>query len=232
MNFTRIQPIKLTKKTAYLAGVIIGDGHISDSNKSKSDKSKDYRIVVDLVDGDFVQLIHKMISSIIDTKTNPTNPKIRGNRKQRLRLQFRNKSFFYFLTKSLKIKNGAKSSIVSVPDKIKNSSTKIRKSFLAGLFDTDGGLRGHTLGFTTASKQLQRDIMSMLDELSIRHSSDKWVHKKYSKTYYGVRINKSEIDKFLKILPFQNEEKLIRIYSRFNAGMPEWPNGTVDSNQY
>lgn len=215
MNIGKIIPIELTEKTAYLAGVIIGDGHISNSSKSKLDKSKDYKIVIDISDKNYLKLLHKMIISLVPTKSKPKIPIRRGNRKERMYFQFRNKSFYYFLTKDLAIKPGNKSSSVSIPIKIKKSSRDIKKRFLAGLFDADGGFRGHSLGFTTASKKLNQEVHLLLTELSIKHKEESWNNKKYNKEYYGLRLAKSEINTFLKEMPLQNKEKLIRIRTRF-----------------
>jgi intein/homing endonuclease len=232
MNFKKIKPIKLTPTTAYLAGVIIGDGHISSSTKSKSDKSKDYRIIIDLSDKEYLEEIYRMIYPLIKSQSIPKASKSRTGRKERLYFQFRNKSFFYFLTENLGIPAGAKSQKVQIPDKIKNSQKIIKKHFLAGLFDTDGGFRGRSLGFTTASKKLNEDVSGLLSDFSIKHSVENWKNKKYNKYYYGIRMYSCEIDNFLKVFPLKNREKLIRIYNKLNAGMPERPNGTVDSNQF
>ncbi len=156
-----------------------------------------------------------MIKTMILTKSIPRPTKIRGNRKERWCFQFRNKSFYFFLTGYLGIIAGSKSSFVRMPLKIKNANIRLKKYFLAGLFDTDGGFRGNSLGFTTASKDLNKDVHDLLDELLIRHSLDKWENKKYGKFYYGIRIAKSEIDNFLNKVPIQNKEKLKRIRSRF-----------------
>ncbi len=148
-----------------------------------------------------------------------------------MRLEFKNKSFHYSLTEFLKIKKGAKSEIVSIPSKIKESPNQVKRYFLAGLFDSDGGFRGETLGFTTASKSLNKDTSSLLKEFSIKHNLDTWLNKKHNKRFYGIKLKKSEIGKFLNTFPLQNKEKLVRICQRFNAGMPEWPNGPDYSNQ-
>jgi len=105
-------------------------------------------------------------------------------------------------------------------------------AYLAGIFDTDGGFRGNCIGFTTASKKLNQDTSTLLNELSIKHISEKWKNNKYNRVYYGIKINKTEIGKFLNTLPLQNKEKLIRICKRFHAGVPEWSNGTVYSSQF
>ena len=48
MNIKKIKKIDLTPRTAYLSGVIIGDGNLSSSVKSKTDLSEDYRMYIDL----------------------------------------------------------------------------------------------------------------------------------------------------------------------------------------
>ena len=104
----------------------------------------------------------------------------------------------------------------------------IKKQFLAGYFDTDGGFRGNSLGFTTASMNLWGGVSELLNEFSIKHTKEKWINKTYNRPFYGIKMGKGEIDKFLKELPLQNKEKLVRICQRFDAEMPEWPNG-IDS---
>lgn len=108
-------------------------------------------------------LIFAVKSAGYEWKTKPKSPKIRGNRKERLYFQIRNKGLFKFLTEEIGIPKGAKSSIVAVPHRIKDSSKQIKGCFLAGYFDTDGGFRGNSLGFTTASKKLNEGLSKLLD---------------------------------------------------------------------
>ena len=229
MNIKKISKIDLTNKTAYLTAVIIGDGNLS--NKSKTDLSKDYRITIDISDKEYLIYLSNLIHSIIKTKTIPKKSPQRENRIPRLYLTIRNKGLFYFLNKDMEIPKGKKSSIVSVPSKIYNSTKEIKRFFLAGYFDTDGGFRSNSIGFTTASKRLNNEISNLLLEFKIKHSIEMWINKKYKKEFYGIRIKKNEIDTFLKTFPLQNKEKLIRICKRFNAEVPEWPNGIDHSNQ-
>ena len=220
MNNQKIESkINLNPKTAYLAGVIIGDGNLSNYVKSKkTDFSMDYRITIDVSDKEYIIFVLNLIQSIINTRTTPKVPSQRGNRLPRLKLQVRNKELFNFFNKTMQIPKGAKSSKVFVPSIIKNSPEKIKKYFLAGYFDTDGGFRGTTLGFTTGSKYLSEDISRLLEELNISHLPDKWINRKYNKEFYGIKIKRSEIDNFLSLLPLQNKEKLGRIYLRFRCG--------------
>ena len=207
--------IILNDDTAYLAGVIVGDGHLSASNKSKSSIFKDYRITIDLFDKDYLKRIFKIIQSLVPTKTVLVESERRIGRQSRLCMVLRNKELFLFFNETLNIPKGKKSDIIQVPELIKRSNIQIRKQFLAGYFDTDGGFRGRTLGFTTASCDMQKDVAKILDELEINYSLEKWLNKKYSKIYYGIRLQKKEIDNFLNILPLRNFEKLERISCRF-----------------
>ena len=143
-----IPKITFSTKTAYLAGLIIGDGNLNGSSKSKRDLSKDYRIKIDISDKEYLLLIEKMIKSIINTKSSPKKPVQRGNRKERLYLQIRNKGLYRFLNEEMEIPAGKKSDIVIVPKKVLNSNRDIKKNFLSGYFDADGGFRGKSLGFT------------------------------------------------------------------------------------
>jgi intein/homing endonuclease len=232
MNIKKINKIELTPKTAYLTAVIIGDGNLSNYVKSKSKPSPDYRIIIDVSDKGYLCDLSKLFKTIINTKSIPRMPIQRGRRKPRLYFAFRNKSLFYFFHKDMEIPKGKKSSIVFIPRKIKESSLEIKKAFLAGYFDTDGGFRGNSLGFTTASKRLNIEVSTLLSEFKIEHSLDSWVNNKYKKEFYGIRIRKKEIDNFLNTFPFQNKEKLIRISQRFSARMPERSNGIDYSNQF
>lgn len=209
--------IFLNNNTAYLAGVIIGDGHISVSYKSCDKRFKDYRISIDISDKKYLRKIFCIIKTIIQTKTVLTEPKQKDNRILRLNMTIRNKELFLFFTDILDIPKGKKSHIVKVPEAIKNSDIEIQKEFLAGYFDTDGGFRGRTFGFTTASHEMQIGVAEILANLGIRHSIEEWSNKKYSCKYYGIRIRKSEIDNFLKILPLRNFEKLERISAKFKS---------------
>ncbi|MEA2037550.1 MAG: hypothetical protein U9O94_08630 [Nanoarchaeota archaeon] len=139
--------IDLTPLTAYLTGAIIGDGNLANYSKSKTDPSPDYRISIDISDREHLKYIEKLIKSIISTTTTPKEPKQRGNRVPRLFLLVRNKALFNFLNTEMEVPKGKKSSIVKVPSKIGSSSNEIKKHFLAGYFDADGGFRGKTFRF-------------------------------------------------------------------------------------
>lgn len=227
LNIGKINKISLSEKTAYLAGVIVGDGHLCSSHKSNVTKSKDYKIAIEVIDLNFLREFEKIVKSIIKTKsTIKMRTDNRGNRKNLYYFQFRNKSLYYFLNKDLAIPKGKKSSIVKVSKPIFNSIS-LQKHFLSGLFDTDGGIRGKTLGFTSASKLLMKDIQTILTNLKIRFYCEKWLNKKYQQNYYGIKIYKRDCDKFLNQLHLKNKEKLEKVF--LHVGVPERSNGMDNS---
>ncbi len=87
----------------------------------------------------------------------------------------------------------------------------LQKAFLAGLFDTDGGIRGDSIGFTSASEKLLDDASQILYNLKITNKKESWFNKKHGRLYYGLKIVPQDIDKLLKNLPVRNVEKLSSI---------------------
>ena len=226
MNIGKIYPIDLNEQTAYLAGVIVGDGHISRATKSKQDKSPDYKITIEVVDSDFLSVVASLIKEVINTKSVVKKTKPRIGKQQGYYFQFRNKSFYHFLTHDLSIPAGKKCFSVEIPTKIL-SSPELQRHFLAGLFDTDGGIRGKTIGFTSASKKLISDTSKILSDLNILHHTESWKNKRYNTDYYGIRIKAKDNDKFLNGLPLRNNEKLKKVFR--HADVLERSNGMVNS---
>ena len=227
MNVGKIYQLPINEETAYIAGVIVGDGHISNTHKANLTKSKDYKIAIEVIDLGFLKKVETSIKSVIQTKsTIKKRPKNRGNRKSLYYFNFRNKSFYYFLTDTLGIPAGRKCSSVRIPQKI-FICMSLQKHFIAGLFDTDGGIRGNTIGFTSASKLLMDDVGMILKNWGFRFYSEKWLNQKYQRNYYGIKIYKRDSDRFLKYLPLKNKEKLEKVFR--HVDVPEWSNGLDNS---
>lgn len=223
MNIHRIKSIKLDSRTAYLAGYIAGDGHISSSNKSKTDSSKDYRIAFDTADIEHLESIHSMIKEIISTNSRLGYISSKGNKRKRAYLHLRNKSLYHFFTEVLGIPKGKKSKIIYIPENIKKNKLLL-KWFIAGFFDADWGFRGNSLGFTSASLMMIKDIGVFLKKEGYGFVSESWHNKRYGSDFYGIKLHKDEIDRFLNEFPLQNQKKLTRIITRY-VEVPEWPNG-------
>jgi intein/homing endonuclease len=200
----------------YLIGVILGDGYISNSSKSKKDKSKDYRISIDLSDKKYLSSeIFPIFRKLTNTKSVPKE-RNQKNRKSRLYLMIRHKELYFFLTKNMGLPSGKKSGRIKVPEKIINLDLELKRHFIAGVFDTDGGFRGGSLGLSTKSQIFRDDLILLLKELGFSCSEDMWLNKKYNQNYFGFRILKRDIVKFLKKIPLRNHEKLDGIHRRFS----------------
>jgi hypothetical protein len=117
--------IVLNNDTAYLAGVIVGDGHISSSYKSSISQFKDYHICLDLSDKAYVTYLHSLVSRIIPMRSSLIESSSRQNSVSRLKFTIRNKELYLFLTDILKIPSGKKSYIVTVPDVIISSTEEL-----------------------------------------------------------------------------------------------------------
>ena len=200
---------KLDNNLSYLAGAIAGDGHLKGGIKWKGkDNSPDYCINVHSNNKEYLELILKLIKEKIDTKTKISKGK------RAYYLSIRNKNLHTFFNKELEIPLGKKSDKIIIPSKLTNNQINY---FLGGLFDTDGGIRGHSIGYCSASKQIITEINTYLNSIKIDNTSDSWINKKYQKEYYGIRIKKSSINNFLKTIPLKNIRKLEKI--RRDAGV-------------
>ena len=239
MHIDPILPIALTETSSYLAGVIVGDGHIYDKWHTKNGRY--YRVTIHTTDLPFLQNLEQFIKTLIKTDTSIKERRMDHipNRSTLYIYTVSNKSLFHFLTAVLGIPMGSKSRRVTVPEKILRGSDSLKRAFLAGLFDTDGGFRGGTIGFTTASRLLRDRVALILAEWEFEFSIEQWLNKRYNREYYGLKIRKKEVDRFLKEIPLQDDGKRKAIADRFLrvnsaksdysriplAGVPEWPNG-------
>lgn len=216
MHIGKIYPISLNEKTAYLAGVIIGDGYLADY--FKSDNGRSYKVQIDLTDFDFITTIASLTKKIIPTGARIIQKKVPAVNKSTWTFSVSNKSWWHFLTQTLKIPFGKKSRVVSVPDQIIKGSVSIKKAFLAGIFDTDGGLKGNCIGITTASKIMCDGLVSLFSDLGFTCRISSWVIKNYNWRYYAVSLYRRDIDRFLKEIPLRDEGKRQAIFNRFIRG--------------
>tara|TARA_Y100000310_G_scaffold250395_1_gene256596 strand:+ start:304 stop:1026 length:723 start_codon:yes stop_codon:yes gene_type:complete len=180
-------PTEMTEELACFIGIILGDGTL---NKSKK------RITLELINKELIQGIARLTNKIF-----AYNPRIfsrqdkRPNRKEGHYFYIDNSSIHQYLNKVFKIPAGKKSNLIKVPDQILKSNKEILIGFFIGIFVTDGGKRHRGYGLSTASKEFRDDLSTILSKLNIEHKTDKWVHKKYKKEYYGLYFKKEEMFK-------------------------------------
>jgi len=199
---------------AYLIGVIYGDGYIKNGTKSKKDKSTDYKISIELTDIEYLKkVILPLFKMFTKTKAQVRTRK-RENKKESGMLEVRNKNFFKFLTEEIKTHKGPKKRSTKIPSSLWKWSKSLKHEFVAGYFDTDGGFRNKTIGFTSKNKEFLEFVYKILKEAQIQIYKEKWLNTKYNKYYYGIKIKKSNIDKFLNTFKLRNTKKLAIIKAK------------------
>ena len=98
-----------------------------------------------------------------------------------------------FFTVFFGIPVGKKSDKVIVPQSIRESSRKIKMSFLNGVLDTDGCITKKGFRLTTASEDFRDNVFDLLSSLESKGYKDSWLNKKYNKKYYGLLFYKSTV---------------------------------------
>ena len=204
-----------SKNLAYLVGVIYGDGYIKNGTKSKKDKSPDYKISIELTDIKYLkEIIFPLFKKFTQTSSKVRTRK-RKNKKESGILEIRNKKFYKLLTEKIKTHKGPKTKKIKIPKTIKNWPSSLQQEFIAGYFDTDGGFRGKTIGFTTKTKDFHIFTLETLMKNNINATKEKWINKKNKKEYFGIKIKKNNIDKFLNVFKLRNSKKLASIQAKF-----------------
>ena len=180
-------PLKLTKELSFLVATIIGDGHLRKSKR---------QILIELTDISLLKRIQEYCIQTFNRKFNINPVKLRLGKKPSWQIPMDSKAIYNLLNQTFEIPIGKKSHIVKVPEFIKKSNKKIKKSFLQGIMLTEGGKRRRGYGLSTASKTLQEELFNLFADIGITTTKDKWLYKKYKKEYYGL-IFKKEYYSFL-----------------------------------
>ena len=177
-------PLKLSEELAFFVGAIIGDGHL---------KKHKLQIVIELSNKDLINFLQKICLELFDRKFNISKDRIRPPRKITNYILMDSKAIYNLLNKTFEIPKGKKSHIVKIPKFIFQSNKSVKSAFLIGVMLTEGGRRHGGVGLSTASEQFWRDLVSLFESLSIKVSTDKWEHKKYKKSYYGISFKEKNI---------------------------------------
>lgn len=188
-------PHKITPEICFLAGSIIGDGHL------RKDKSS---VEIELSSLEILGLIKKNFEKIFSIKLNLREVKDkRPNRKLRWRLAIYSKLINQLFNIVFEIPIGKKSFSVTIPKLILNSNLESKKHFLLGLFLTDGGLkRKKSISFTCSNKAFALGIKSLLNEFGINSWISQWLSKISKKFVFDVIIQrKDDLKKFINIFP-------------------------------
>ncbi|MDO8626926.1 MAG: hypothetical protein Q7K42_00540, partial [Candidatus Diapherotrites archaeon] len=134
-------PPKLNPDLAWLVGAILCDGHMHKLRHGVS---------FEVVDKILIIKFQNIFNAQFGVNVAYKNSKLREKRKQLYRFRVRCKPVVRFFEQFFEIPRGKKSHKIVVPQLILNSNIGIKKAFLIGVFDTDGGKRRNGLGLTSA----------------------------------------------------------------------------------
>ena len=215
-RFTNLKRIKIPKKSAKLAeflGILIGDGHLSEYQCSLATNS-----ITDIQHAEFVKSTAKNIFGIESKVT------LRKSQNA-VTVVMSSRSLVLFLEKhGMPIGNKIIKNI-GVPEWIKED-LQFKKSFLRGLFDTDGSifLDHHRIkskdyfhlgwAVTSYSSQLRGDIFQILEELGFRPTC-----RDTQKSVYIRR--RKEVVRYFEQIGSHNNKHLTR-FKNFVGRVPKW----------
>ena len=172
-------PRTISPDLAWLVAAILCDGHLRKNGDS---------IAFEVGDLALANVFSSKINIVFESKCTKIRKINRIGRNTTYIFDLSNKPVCYFFNKIFKIPFGKKCAIIGVPKLIKNSTLKIKKAFLKGVFDTDGGKRGRGLGLTSLSEKFVLEVSDLLKEFGIKPCFDTWINKKYQKKCFGSRF--------------------------------------------
>ncbi|MBI2530405.1 MAG: LAGLIDADG family homing endonuclease [Candidatus Diapherotrites archaeon] len=190
---------KLDYNLSYFLGVIFGDGHVRNHFRKKGYRY--FEIAIQKKRTQYSEFILPMlIESIFGIRP---RKHIRKNDKNIITLSINSKIISRLLTNIFSFSYGKKSA--KTIDIIKELPRSLQLGFVAGLFDTDGGVCWNSYSFCNSSKKA---VLFVRDILSKEGILTKLYPQKNGKfKWYQVYIIKKDKEKFLKLLSLKNKSK-------------------------
>ncbi|MBD3252845.1 hypothetical protein GF386_03885 [Candidatus Pacearchaeota archaeon] len=195
-------PRAWNKDLAYLFGLLLGDGSLpkTSSLRANGEYQKRHHIYFFSVFKDFHEEVYiPLFYSLFGISPRSDVQKNRDKMIYNCRIE--SQDIYEYLV-MLGFSNGRKARLAKVPDIPK----KYEVCVLAGLLDTDGGKKGHSFGFTTASKYLASFCKRIFDSFSIKYNYCPWIYNGW--TYHQIYISRYDVCKLLKIVPLRNKHKI------------------------
>lgn len=222
-------PKKMTPTLAEIVGIVIGDGHVTCISRTR----KEYKIEISGCKEDF-EKHHKLF--VIPKFKNLFNiePYVKIQGRNEYNLSYSSKAVASLFCHCFNIPHNKK--FLKTPYIISDGSLNIKKSYIRGLFDTDGHFclkKRHKLinyypviGFTTTNQNIFEGVESILLELNINFASFEYnnYYKKRDIFYHGFKIEingEKNTKKWLKTIGFNNQKN--------NDKIKKWARGESNS---
>lgn len=203
----------------YLSGVILGDGSLPISHRTKHNNFE-YKITISSSDKENLLKCKEIFDKLFSS-----NSKVyykSGKNGSSWIFERKSKIVYRFFTNIMKIPNGKKSIKATISREIKAMPPPLQSAFLAGLVDSDIGKHGNGMGATFRSKEFVFDLIEILSNYGIvaKHYGTHYKNKKYIQNDF--RIPKGQIRKFKDVLESnylpKRKDRLKTLYSL--AGVP------------
>lgn len=207
-----VLPKEIDMKMAYLLGIICGDGHLADPNKSY-DKLTSYNSEIRITDqnketfiflGDIFFELFEYRPSIYT--------EISKSGKPFYRFVIKSKPLHRFFMSVCGIAIGDKRGKTKIPNLIASAPLDLQKWFISGFFDADGCAmiiknKWPVIAITQYDERILKEISLISAKLGIQWKGPYSYRYKYNNCM--IKINrKIEVQRFLNIIPSLNPIKI------------------------
>ena len=173
-------PLSITPNLTFLAGVIMGDGHL------RKDK---FGISIEMISKTILTLVQQNFEKVFLFNVKIKRKKERIGKKQSWKIEFKSKVIWLLFNRLFEIPFGKKTDKIKVPEIIFNSDLICKKCFIEGLFLADGGIKNRKrICFTFSNEEFATGIKKLLEEFDVKGFLSKWMHKNSHKKVFDVII--------------------------------------------
>ena len=191
-----VKPKKINENIAKITAMLIGDGSLP--IKHNGEGKRNYLLYFCNTDYSIVNNFSDMIENEFKIAGRISNRK-RTNRKRIYEYNKYSKEICEYFNNEMQVPYGEKSNKVIVPEKIKIGNKKIKKAFLRGLIETDGGAkRKKGLIFHCASRKLLEGVSKLISEVYNINQKEVKEYKQNEFKSYQLTFTKHDTENILK----------------------------------
>ena len=197
-------PVKIPKQhnsmISRLVGIIHGDGNMSFKRVLITDECLEYH----------KNVIHPLFYQLFGVKLNLYHDKARNS----FYSHTKNRILFKYLTKDLKLPNGAVRDRIRITKFMKQWPLELKVNYLAGIIDSEGYVskRQAEIEISVTSKNVFDFVRTILNQLNIKYSIRIRKRNGRSKIDYSLNIyGKDKIKDLVKSVHIRHPEKIKKL---------------------
>jgi len=201
-------PDKLTPKSSYVIGLLLGDGSLAGNSLNKTGN---WSVSVYFDNKNHLKIYKSIIEDIFEVKV-----KTYVQKGTCYCAYFASKAVHWFLRSFFDLHNGYKADKIEIPEIItETKNLDLIASCLRGLFDSDGTVlvKKRAVSFSSTSEKVVDQVIFWLCEFGIVSKKSKWLKDKKYKMLFTARITgKNNISKFSEVIGFSHSDKKKRLF--------------------